>query len=59
MKTIAKGLLDTLINFIYLTCIFVGYLGILGWRADMVVGCLIVALGCNLVKRGLKLGAYM
>ena len=59
MKTIAKGLLDTLINFIYLTCIFVGYLGILGWRADMVVGCLVVALCGNIVKRGLKLGAYM
>lgn len=58
MKTITKGLLDTLINFIYLTCIFIGYLGILGWRADMVMGCLIVALGGNLTKRGLKLGAY-
>jgi len=59
MKAITKGLVDTLINFIYSGCIFVGYLGILGWRADMVVGCLIVALGCNLAKRGLKLGAYM
>jgi len=59
MKAITKGLLDMLINFIYIMCIFIGYLGILGWRADMVVGCLIVALGCNLAKRGLKLGAYM
>lgn len=58
MKTITKGLLDTLINFIYLTCIFIGYLGILAWRADMVMGCLIVVLGGNLAKRGLKLGAY-
>lgn len=58
MNTIIKGLIDTLINFIYLTCIFIGYLGILGWRTDMVGGCLVVALGGNLVKRGLKLGAY-
>lgn len=58
MKAIIKGLLDMLINFIYLTCIFIGYLGFLGWRADMVGGCLIVALGGNLAKRGLKLGAY-
>lgn len=58
MKAIIKGLIDTLINFIYLMCIFIGYLGILGWRADMVVGCLIVALVGNLAKRGLKLGAY-
>jgi len=58
MNAIIKGILDMLINFIYLTCIFIGYLGILGGRADMVVGCLIVALGGNLVKRGLKLGAY-
>jgi len=58
MKIITKGLIDTLINFIYLMCIFIGYLGILGWRADMVVGCLVVALCGNLAKRGLKLGAY-
>jgi len=58
MKTIIKGLIDTLINCIYLTCIFIGYLGMLAWRADMVVGCLIVALGGNLAKRGLKLGVY-
>jgi len=58
MKIITKGLIDTLINFIYLMCIFIGYLGILGARADMVVGCLVVALCGNLVKRGLKLGAY-
>ena len=48
-----------LINFMYSGCIFVGYLGILGWRADMIIGCLVVALGGNLAKRGLKLGAYM
>jgi len=59
MKAIIKELLDTLINFIYLTCIFIGYLGILGGRADMVIGCLIVSLGGNIAKRGLKLGAYM
>jgi len=59
MKAIIKELLDTLINFIYLTCIFIGYLGILGGRADMVGGCLIVALCGNLAKRGLKLGVYM
>lgn len=59
MKTIIKGLLDTLINFMYGGCVFIGYLGMLGWRADMVVSCLIVALGGNLAKRGLKLGVYM
>lgn len=58
MKAITKGILDTLINFIYLMCIFVGYLGVLGWRADMVGGCIVLALFGNLVKRGLKLGAY-
>jgi len=59
MNTIIKGLLDTLINFIYLTCIFIGYLGILAWRTDMVVGCIVLALFGNLAKRSLKLGAYM
>jgi len=58
MKAITKGFIDMLINFIYLMCIFIGYLGMLGWRADMVIGCLVVALCGNLVKRGLKLGAY-
>lgn len=58
MKTITNELLDTLINFMYGVCIFIGYLGVLGWRADMVVGCLVVALGGNLAKRGLKLGVY-
>lgn len=59
MKAITKGLIDTLINFIYLTCIFIGYLGVIGWRADIVAGCLIVVLVGSLIKQALKLGTYM
>lgn len=59
MKKIIKMLLDTIINFIYLTCIFIGYLGVIGWRADIVAGCLIVVLVGSLIKQALKLGAYM
>lgn len=58
MKAIIKGLLDTLINFIYGGCVFIGYLGVLGWRADMVGGCIVLALFGNYVKRDLKLGVY-
>lgn len=58
MKTITKGLLDTLINFMYGGCVFIGYLGVLAWRTDMVVGCIALALFGNYVKRDLKLGVY-
>lgn len=54
MKTIA----NMFINVIYGACALIGYIGLLDNRASMVVGCLSLALGCNYVKRGFKLGVY-
>jgi len=54
MKTITNAL----INVVYGACALVGYIGLLDNRVNMVVGCLALALGCNLAKRELKLGAY-
>ena len=47
-----------LINVLYGGCVLVGYIGLLDNRVSMVVGCLALALGCNLAKRALKIGAY-
>lgn len=53
-----KAITNIFINVTYSACVLVGYIGLLDNRISMVVGCLAVALGCNLVKRELKLGAY-
>jgi len=53
-----KAIINMFINVLYGACVFVGYIGVLDSRVSMVVGCIALALGCNLVKRDLKLGAY-
>lgn len=53
-----KTFVNMFINVIYGACVFVGYIGLLDRRVSMVVGCLALALGCNYVKRNLRLGAY-
>ena len=59
LKNYCKGqVLGLQLNFMYGGCVFIGYLGVLSWRADMVVGCIALALFGNYAKRGLKLGVY-
>ena len=53
-----KAIMNGLINVMYGACVLVGYIGLLDNRAYMVVGCLALALGGNLIKRECKLGAY-
>lgn len=53
-----KAITNMFISVIYGACALVGYIGLLDNRISMVVGCLALALGCNLVKRELRLGAY-
>lgn len=53
-----KAIVNVFINVLYGACALVGYIGLLDSRVSMVVGCLALALGCNLVKRDLRLGAY-
>ena len=53
-----KTIFNSLINVVYGACVFVGYIGLLDNRVYMVVGCLALALGGNLIKRDFKLGAY-
>lgn len=53
-----KAITNALINVVYGACTLVGYIGLLDNRVSMVVGCLALALGCNLVKREFKLGLY-
>ena len=53
-----KAITNMLINVTYGACALVGYIGLLDNRVNMVVGCLALALGCNLVKRGFKIGLY-
>lgn len=53
-----KEIVNMFINVLYGACALVGYIGLLDSRVSMVVGCIVLALGCNLVKRDLKLGAY-
>ena len=53
-----KAILNSLINLVYGACVLVGYIGLLDNRVYMVVGCLALALGGNLIKRECKLGAY-
>jgi len=54
MKTIA----NMFINVMYGACALVGYIGLLDNRASMVVGCIVLALFGNYVKRDFKLGVY-
>lgn len=54
MKTIT----NIFINVIYGACILIGYIGVLDNRISMVIGCLVLALFGNYVKRSLKLGVY-
>ena len=53
-----KAITNMFINVVYGACALVGYIGLLDNRVSMVVGCLALALGCNLVKREFKLGIY-
>ena len=53
-----KAITNMFINVMYGACVLVGYIGLLDNRAYMVVGCLALALGGNLIKRECKLGAY-
>lgn len=53
-----KVITNIVINVVYGACVLVSYIGLLDNRIYMVVGCLAVALGCNLAKREFKLGAY-
>lgn len=53
-----KAITNVFINVVYGACALVGYIGLLDNRVYMVVGCLALALGCSLVKRECKLGAY-
>lgn len=53
-----KSITNMFINVTYGACVLVGYIGVLDNRVNMVIGCLALALGGNLAKRELRLGAY-
>lgn len=53
-----KAIVNMFINVVYGACALVGYIGLLDSRVSMVVGCVVLALFGNYVKRSLKLGAY-
>jgi len=53
-----KAIINSLINIVYGACVLIGYIGVLDNRVYMVIGCLALALGGNLIKRDFRLGAY-